>query len=81
MTNWLEDNVQMVCESDRNRQFARSVCLKLDIDFKEVSFVKTYWNNVFRYAMILRESGLTRSNCLGCQLQLLIEKLSERTDA
>ena len=49
MTNWDKTDETGVCTTDKDREDAQFVCDHLNIPFKEVSFVKEYWNDVFRY--------------------------------
>lgn len=49
MRNWDpldESGTCLTGESDLKD--AKRVCEKLDIEFHEVSFIKEYWNDVFR---------------------------------
>ena len=48
MRNWDQLDEENVCRADADREDAEWVCRKLDIPFQEVSFVKDYWNQVFR---------------------------------
>lgn len=54
MNNWTDDNTETVCQSDQNRESAQTVCHKLNIEFKELNFVKSYWNHVFRFCLIIQ---------------------------
>ena len=49
MTNWDKTDETGVCTTDKDREDAQFVCDHLNIPFKEVNFVKEYWNDVFRY--------------------------------
>ena len=47
MRNWDSKDEEGHCSSNVEAENAEWVCKKLDIPFKEVNFVKEYWNNVF----------------------------------
>ena len=47
MRNWDHKEETGFCTQDQEAEIAEWVCKKLDIPFKEVSFVEDYWNNVF----------------------------------
>lgn len=48
MKNWDVRDETGKCQSDADKEDAEYVCKHLDIPFKEVNFVKEYWNEVFR---------------------------------
>ena len=49
MKNWDAMEEQGVCTADRDCEDAYRVCQVLDIPFHHVSYVKEYWNDVFRW--------------------------------
>uniref|UniRef100_A0A8C9K5V6 tRNA mitochondrial 2-thiouridylase n=1 Tax=Panthera tigris altaica TaxID=74533 RepID=A0A8C9K5V6_PANTA len=48
MKNWDSLDEHGVCTADRDCEDAYRVCQILDIPFHQVSYVKEYWNDVFR---------------------------------
>lgn len=48
MKNWDSLDEQGVCAADKDCEDAYKVCQILDIPFHQVSYVKEYWNDVFR---------------------------------
>ena len=49
MKNWDPRDEKATCISGENDlEDAKSVCRQLGIELLEVSFVKEYWNDVFR---------------------------------
>lgn len=48
MKNWDSLDEHGVCTADRDCEDAYRVCQILDIPFHQVSYVKEYWNEVFR---------------------------------
>ncbi|XP_054168480.1 mitochondrial tRNA-specific 2-thiouridylase 1-like isoform X2 [Oppia nitens] len=59
MNNWIEDNYHTICPNDDHKESAQEVCYKLNIEFKEISFAKTYWHKVFSYLVDSYISGKT----------------------
>lgn len=51
MKNWDEKDEVGQCSSDHDLEDAKFVCQHIGIPFKEVNFVKDYWNEVFRYLL------------------------------
>lgn len=48
MKNWDSLDEHGVCAADKDCEDAYKVCRILDIPFHQVSYVKEYWNEVFR---------------------------------
>lgn len=48
MKNWDSLDERGVCAADKDCEDAYKVCQILDIPFHQVSYVKEYWNDVFR---------------------------------
>lgn len=48
MKNWDSLDEHGVCAADKDCEDAYKVCQILDIPFHQVSYVKEYWNDVFR---------------------------------
>ncbi|KAK2121815.1 hypothetical protein P7K49_003201 [Saguinus oedipus] len=48
MKNWDLLDEHGVCAADKDCEDAYRVCQILDIPFHQVSYVKEYWNDVFR---------------------------------
>lgn len=66
MKNWDSLDERGVCTADRDCEDAYRVCRILDIPFRQVSYVKEYWNDVFRWgapdvARALSTAGLPGS--------------------
>lgn len=53
MKNWDSLDERGTCTSEKDCEDAYRVCQTLDIPFHQVSFVKEYWHEVFRYFIIL----------------------------
>lgn len=53
MKNWDSLDERGVCTSERDCEDAYKVCQMLDIPFHQVSYVKEYWHEVFRYGTSL----------------------------
>ena len=49
MKNWDSLDEHGVCTADKDCEDAYRVCQILDIPFHQVSYVKEYWNDVFRW--------------------------------
>ena len=47
MRNWDVKDETGVCSADKDAEHAEKTCRLLDIPFREVNFVKEYWNEVF----------------------------------
>ena len=48
MNNWSDDDEYRQCQAQQEKEDAKLICNKLDIEFKEINFFKNYWNDVFR---------------------------------
>ena len=48
MNNWSDDDEHRQCQAQQEKEDAKFICNKLDIEFKEINFFKNYWNDVFR---------------------------------
>lgn len=53
MKNWDSLDESGVCTSERDCEDAYKVCRMLDMPFHQVSYVKEYWHEVFRYGTSL----------------------------
>ncbi|CAG0889299.1 unnamed protein product [Cyprideis torosa] len=70
MRNWdLADDVGH-CTADVEAEDAAWICKKLDIPFREVSFVKEYWNEVFSYLVSDYEAGFTPNPDILCNKRI-----------
>lgn len=49
MKNWDSLDERGVCNTEKDCEDAYRVCQTLDIPFHQVSYVKEYWHEVFRY--------------------------------
>jgi len=56
MKNWDSLDEKGVCASEKDCEDAYRVCQILDIPFHQVSYVKEYWHDVFRYQKRLHTS-------------------------
>lgn len=54
MKNWDSLDESGVCVAEKDCEDAYRVCHTLDIPFHQVSYVKEYWHEVFRYLLLLR---------------------------
>ena len=50
MSNWDEREEKGVCTSEDDYRMVTNVCEQIGVPAQRVSFVKEYWNEVFRYA-------------------------------
>lgn len=53
LRNWDTADETGKCLADEDYKDAEFICKKLDVPLLEVNFVKEYWNDVFRYGLIL----------------------------
>lgn len=49
MHNWDEANETGYCTTEQEYAQVQDICERLDIPCSRVTFVKEYWNDVFRY--------------------------------
>ena len=49
MHNWDEADETGYCTSEQDYATVQDICKRLDIPCSRVTFVKEYWNDVFRY--------------------------------
>lgn len=49
MHNWDETDESGYCNSEQDYTEVQDICKRLDIACSRVTFVKEYWNDVFRY--------------------------------
>ena len=49
MHNWDELDETGQCPSEADYSSVQRVCQRLNIPHSKVSFIKEYWNNVFRF--------------------------------
>lgn len=59
MKNWDSLDEHGVCTADKDCEDAYRVCQILDIPFHQVSYVKEYWNDVFRCVRVT-DAGASR---------------------
>jgi tRNA U34 2-thiouridine synthase MnmA/TrmU len=67
MKNWDSLDEKGVCTSDKDCEDAYRSCQVLGIPFHQVSYVKEYWNEVFRYLGHLGKF-LNHTQCILCCL-------------
>ena len=48
MRNWDITDEMGKCSADKDAEYAEFVCKHVGIAFREVNFVREYWNEVFR---------------------------------
>lgn len=72
MKNWEDDEQDERCRSkyEDDRADAKFVCEKLDIEFREVNFVKEYWHHVFVNFMQDYERGWTPNPDILCNRRI-----------
>ncbi|XP_070309618.1 mitochondrial tRNA-specific 2-thiouridylase 1 isoform X4 [Odocoileus virginianus] len=66
MRNWDSLDEHGVCTADRDCEDAYRVCQILDIPFRQVSYVKEYWNDVFSDFLNEYEKGRTPNPDIVC---------------
>ena len=63
MMNWdTADEAGSGCAATKDREHAREVCDRLNIDLVEVSFAREYWNEVFTPFLDSYETGKLACN-------------------
>ena len=65
MKNWDSLDEHGVCTADRDCEDAYRVCRILDIHFRQVSYAKEYWNDVFRSGLPAVAQALSTAGLLG----------------
>lgn len=65
MKNWDSLDEHGVCTADRDCEDAYRVCRILDIPFRQVSYAKEYWNDVFRSGLPAVAQALSTAGLLG----------------
>lgn len=70
MNNWDVAEEGGECTVRKDEEDARFVCRALDIPFREVSFVKDYWNEVFTYVIESYQKGLTPNPDIMCNKKI-----------
>ena len=53
MHNWDEVNERGQCSSQEDYNTVQSICSRLNIPCKRVDLVKEYWNEIFRYRVVI----------------------------
>ena len=66
MKNWDSLDESGVCTTEKDCEDAYRVCEILDIPFHQVSYVKEYWHDVFRYMSLSRSCYGPRCYCCCC---------------
>jgi tRNA-specific 2-thiouridylase len=66
MKNWNEVDEKGYCSSDKELEDAKFVANKLQIELREINFVKEYWINIFSRFMKEYEEGLTPNPDILC---------------
>ncbi|XP_078732581.1 mitochondrial tRNA-specific 2-thiouridylase 1 isoform X1 [Lampetra fluviatilis] len=77
MRNWehADEEASGPCSGDRDRDDARRVCDQLDVPFREVSFVKEYWHDVFSAMLRGYEGGRTPNPDILCNRHIKFHHL------
>ena len=70
MRNWDGRDETGHCNVDKEAEEAERICDKLDIPFREVNFVKEYWNEVFEPTVVDYQNGLTPNPDILCNRQV-----------
>lgn len=70
MQNWQADNDDPHCSAEQDLTDARSVCDKLGIPLKTVSFAKEYWDRVFQYFLDEYSAGRTPNPDILCNKEI-----------
>ncbi|KAK7582800.1 hypothetical protein V9T40_014245 [Parthenolecanium corni] len=66
MKNWDDRDDSGVCSDTKDAEDAKWVCNRLEIPYKEVSFVKEYWNHVFEDLIAHYNVGMTPNPDILC---------------
>ncbi|XP_072027599.1 mitochondrial tRNA-specific 2-thiouridylase 1-like [Amphiura filiformis] len=74
MRNWDVLDETGECAADRDCEDAQFVCQKLNIPFREVNFVKEYWNNVFSDFLRQYQNGMTPNPDILCNKHIKFDK-------
>ncbi|XP_057598727.1 mitochondrial tRNA-specific 2-thiouridylase 1 isoform X3 [Hippopotamus amphibius kiboko] len=70
MKNWDLLDERGVCTADKDCEDAYRVCQILDIPFRQVSYVKEYWNDVFSDLLNEYEKGRTPNPDIVCNKRI-----------
>ncbi|XP_070610824.1 mitochondrial tRNA-specific 2-thiouridylase 1-like [Erythrolamprus reginae] len=66
MNNWDLVDEKGICQGNQDCEDAYKVCQILNIPFRQVSYVKEYWNEVFSYLLNEYEVGRTPNPDIIC---------------
>ncbi|XP_063164023.1 mitochondrial tRNA-specific 2-thiouridylase 1 isoform X1 [Candoia aspera] len=66
MNNWDMVDEKGICQGNQDCEDAYKVCQMLNIPFRQVSYVKEYWNEVFSYLLNEYEVGRTPNPDIIC---------------
>jgi tRNA-specific 2-thiouridylase len=72
MRNWDLIDEEGVCRVDIDAESAEKVCKRLEIPFKQVNFVKEYWNEVFTPLLHDYERGWTPNPDILCNKHIKV---------
>jgi tRNA-specific 2-thiouridylase len=70
MKNWEEKDENGVCTSAEDYKDVEKVCVKLDIPYYSIDFVKEYWDNVFVHFLKEYEMGYTPNPDILCNREI-----------
>lgn len=56
MHNWDEVDETGYCASEQDYATVQDICKRLNIPCSRVTFVKEYWNDVFRYCYCVTDN-------------------------
>ena len=71
MRNWdASDENPGACTADQDSEDAAAVCKQLGVPFREVSFVKEYWNRVFEPLLDSYASGVVPNPDVSCNREI-----------
>ncbi|KAI9354156.1 tRNA methyl transferase [Pilaira anomala] len=78
MRNWDSSDESGTCTSQADWQDVQKVCETLDIECRQVDFVKEYWNQVFEKTLEDYAHGLTPNPDISCNSQIKFGALLEK---
>lgn len=64
MRNWDSLDEKGVCSTEKDCEDAYRVCQSLDVPFHQMSYVKEYWHEVFRYFCLLLSAAFRAHSSL-----------------
>jgi len=78
MRNWdATDEDPGACTQDQDSEDAEAVCKQLGVEFREISFVKEYWNRVFEPLLDNYANGVVPNPDVACNREIKFGALLE----